>query len=64
MAWMTEKPKTSIRDAVQEGWGGTGNGVMGAPEGAGVVGERGGGGVAAVVDFVIWKGKRCVHAGI
>jgi hypothetical protein len=29
---MTEKPKTSINDAVQEGWGGSGNGVIGAPD--------------------------------
>lgn len=32
LAWMTEKPKTSINDAVQEGWGGSGKGVIGAPD--------------------------------
>ena len=31
-AWTTEKPKTSINDAVHKGWGGCGSGVMGAPE--------------------------------
>ena len=31
LAWITENPNTSIKDADQEGCGGEGNGVIGAP---------------------------------